>query len=51
LTLFDNIGHLSNQHVLELEDMFNYLVAGDPFDENIYTWVMKQKIINALLEP
>ncbi len=43
LTLFDNIGHPSHQQVLELEGMFNYSDAGDPFDENIYTWMMKQK--------
>jgi predicted esterase len=42
LTLFDNVGHASHQQVLELEGMFNYLDAGDPFDENIYTWMMKQ---------
>jgi predicted esterase len=46
LTLFDNAGHASHQRVLELTGMFNYSKLSAPFDENIYTWLMKQSLLN-----
>jgi len=44
LTLFDNTGHASHQGVLELTGMYKYSELGDPFDENIYTWMMSQNL-------
>jgi predicted esterase len=44
LTLFDNIGHSSHQQVLELQGMQHYLESADPFDINLYSWLLSQKI-------
>lgn len=44
LTLFDNTGHASHQRVLELTGMYEYSALGEPFDENIYVWMMSQKL-------
>jgi predicted esterase len=41
LTLFDGVGHSSHQMALDLTGMFNYSELGAPFDENIYSWLMK----------
>jgi predicted esterase len=46
LTLFDNAGHASHQRVLELTGMFQFSELNDPFDENIYTWLMSQSLPN-----
>jgi predicted esterase len=46
LTLFDNAGHASHQRVLELTGMFKFSKLNDPFDENIYTWLMSQSLPN-----
>jgi predicted esterase len=42
LTLFDNVGHSSHQQVLELRGMLHYLESGDPFDINLYAWLLNQ---------
>ncbi len=42
LTLFDELGHGSHQQVLELKGMLNYSKSATSFNENIYTWLMKQ---------
>jgi predicted esterase len=44
LTLFDDLRHGSHQQVLELKGMFNYSTLAAPFNENIYTWLMKQTV-------
>ncbi|PKG80628.1 hypothetical protein CXF85_21120 [Colwellia sp. 75C3] len=46
LTLFDDGGHASHQRVLELTGMFGFSELSDPFDENIYTWLMSQRLPN-----
>lgn len=46
LTLFENTGHASHQRVLELTGMFKFSELNDPFDENIYTWLMSQRLPN-----
>jgi len=44
LTVFDGVEHGSHQQVLELEGMHNYSALGDPFNENIYRWLMSQSL-------
>ena len=46
LTLFDETGHGSHQQVLELRGMHKYSASGDPFNENIYTWLMSQSLVS-----
>jgi predicted esterase len=44
LSVFDDVGHSSHQRVLELTGMLKYSDLGDPFNENIYSWMMSKKV-------
>lgn len=45
-TVFNGLGHQSHQYVLSLQGMGNALNNEDPFNLNLYQWMMQQNIAN-----